>query len=170
MKRVLAVFLLLSSACLAAPAQTAIYGAFTASDYHVANVSWKYGPTAGIYWDPIGVPFLKAGADLRGSWMGSGDATLDSYQIGPRLQLHPRFVPVMPYVEALGGISHVNLGQGSAKTDANEFSWAFVGGIDITILPRLDWRLADYSWGKVENLGMNVQPSQLSTGLVLRLP
>lgn len=170
MKKALAVLLLIAGACIPAHAQLALYGTYTASNYHTPNIDWKYGPTAGVYWDPLGIPFVKFGADLRGSWIGSAGSQIDSYQIGPRIQLHPHVVPIMPYVEALGGVSHVNLGQGSARTDATEFSYALVAGLDVTIFPRLDWRVVDYSWGEVENLGTNVQPTQLSSGLVLRLP
>ena len=45
-----------------------------------------------------------------------------------------------------------------------------VGGIDMTIFPRLDWRIAEVSWGSVQNVGTSVKPSTVTTGLVLRLP
>lgn len=170
MKRLLVFALLLVVACSAAEAQVAVYGAFQASDYHVANIGYQYGSMLGAYWDPVGVPFVKGGVDLRASWIGSGNATDDSYMLGPRIQLHPHILPLMPYAEALGGISHVVIGQGAAHTAGNKFSYALVAGLDMTIFPRLDWRVIDYSWGKVENLGDNFQPRTISTGLVLRLP
>ena len=44
------------------------------------------------------------------------------------------------------------------------------GGVDMTIFPRLDWRIAEISWGSVQNVGASVKPSTVTTGLVLRLP
>ncbi len=170
MKRVLGIAVLVAVFCVAAQAQVGVYAAFGASDFHQPNVNWQYGPMAGVYWNALGVPFVKAGLDLRGDWMGAGNAQDDSYFLGPRLQLHPHIVPLMPYAEALGGISRVIVGQGTARTTGTKFSYALVAGLDLTIFPRVDWRVVDYSWQHVENLGIDFKPQQISTGLVVRLP
>lgn len=164
----LAVMLLCGSCCT--QAQTAVYGAFSASNFNVPHVGWQYGTTFGLYYDPWGVPFVRAGLDARASFLGSGNAKLDSGLVGPRLQLHPHIIPLMPYAEVLIGGGHVTVGQGLAQTDQTGFEYQFVGGVDMTVLPRLDWRVAEYSWGLVSNLNQSVQPSTVSTGLVLRLP
>lgn len=170
MKRVLGIAVLLAVSCIAAQAQVGLYAAFGASDFHQPNVNWQYGPMAGLYWNALGVPFIKAGVDVRAAWMGSGDAQDDSYLAGPRVQLHPHVVPLMPYAEALGGVSRVVVGQGSARTAGTKFGYALVAGLDATIFPHVDWRVIDYSWERVENLGIGFQPTQISTGLVIRLP
>lgn len=170
MKRVLGIAVLLAVSCMAAQAQVGLYAAFGASDFHQPNVNWQYGPMAGLYWNALGVPFIKAGVDVRAAWMGSGDAQDDNYLAGPRVQLHPHVVPLMPYAEALGGVSRVVVGQGSARTAGTKFGYALVAGLDATIFPHVDWRVIDYSWERVENLGIGFQPTQISTGLVIRLP
>lgn len=170
MKRVLGIAVLAVVSCVAAQAQVGMYAAFGAADFRQPNVNWQYGPMAGVYWNALGVPFIKAGVDLRGSWMGSGSTQDQSYLLGPRLQLHPHVVPLMPYAETLGGVSRVIVGQGSARTAGTQFSYALVAGLDATIFPHLDWRVVDYSWERVQNLGIAFNPTQISTGLVIRLP
>jgi hypothetical protein len=170
MKRLLGIAVLMAVSCLSARAQVGVYAAFGASDFRQPNVNWQYGPMAGVYWNALGVPLIKAGVDLRASWIGSGDAQDDSYLAGPRLQLHPHILPLMPYAEALGGVSRVVVGQGSARTAGTKFSYALVAGLDATVFPHVDWRVIDYSWQRVENLGISFNPYQISTGLVVRLP
>lgn len=161
---------LLFCASIAAQGQNAVYGAFSASDYRLPNVPWKTGGMFGFYADPFGVPFVKAGVDLRVSLIGSGTETVDSYMGGLRVQIHPHLVRLMPYGEALIGGAHVNVGQGSANTNKTGAEYQLVGGADFTILPHIDWRVVDYSWGNVFNVGETIHPQTLSTGLVVRLP
>ena len=66
--------------------------------------------------------------------------------------------------ETLFGGSHVNVGQGSAPIDKTAAEYQVVGGIDMTIFPRLDWRMAEVSWGSVQNAG-DVKPMTVTTGL-----
>lgn len=172
MKRMLGVFALLIFAASCAQAQTGLYGSVSGSNYDVGNVGWQYGSTFGIYYDHWGGPFVRAGLDVRAVLLGSGNKKMDSVLMGPRLQfhIHPSIVPLMPYVEALGGGTRVTLGQGSAFIDQTGPEFQLVGGLEMILLPRLDWRVAEYSWGSVLNVGRTMQPSTLSTGLVLRLP
>jgi hypothetical protein len=170
MKKAFVLIAMLAVAAGSARAQAGVYAGFAASDYHVANVGWQYGPVFGVYYQPWGAPLLRAGVDVRGSLLGSGDTKLDSILVGPRVQIHPHVVPVMPYAEILVGGGHVSLGEGDAKTDKTSTEYQVLGGIDMTIFPRLDWRIAEYSWGSVQNVGSSVTPSTVTTGLVLRLP
>lgn len=153
-----------------ARAQLGVYAGFSASDYHVANVGWQYGPTFGAYFQPFAAPFLRAGIDARASLLGMNNTKVDSILVGPRVQIHPRVLPLMPYGEILIGGAHVNLGQGSANIDKTSIEYQVAGGLDMTIFPRLDWRIAEYSWGSVQNVGTSVKPGTITTGLVLRLP
>jgi len=153
-----------------AGAQTAVYAGFSASDFHLANVNWQYGPTFGLYYDHWGLGPLKAGVDVRASLLGVGTEKITSVLAGPRVQLQPRVVPLMPYAEVLIGGGHADIGQGVAHVDKTEVEYQVLGGLDATIFPHLDWRIVDYSWGDVTNLGEPLRPSTLSTGLVLRLP
>lgn len=86
------------------------------------------------------------------------------------MQIHPHVVPIMPYGEALIGAAHVNVGQGVANTNKTGAEYQLVGGVDLTVLPHLDWRVVDYSWGDVLNVGLTIHPQTLSTGVVVRLP
>lgn len=169
MKRWWALAAVLMIAAGGARAQTGVYVGFAASDFRVPNVGWQYGPIFGVYAQPWGAPFVRAGVDVRASLLGSGTTKIDSVLAGPRVQLHPHVVPLMPYAEVLLGGAHVNLGQGSASTVKTGLEYGFAGGIDMTIFPRLDWRIAEYSWGSVQNAG-DAKPSTVTTGLVLRLP
>lgn len=170
MRKLICFAVLLLAASVAAQGQTAIYGAFSASDYRLPNIPWKTGAMFGLYSDPFGVPFVKAGFDLRASFLGSGNEAIDSYLGGLRVQIHPHVLPLMPYGEALIGGAHVNVGQGSANLNKTGAEYQLVVGADLTVLPHIDWRVVDYSWGNVLSLGETVHPETLSTGLVVRLP
>ena len=76
----------------------------------------------------------------------------------------------MPYAEALGGLAHVNVGQGAAFTNANGFQYQLLGGVDVTLAPHLDWRAVEYAWGSVRTTGEDFDPQMVSTGIVVRLP
>jgi len=153
-----------------ARAQVGVYAGFSASDYHMPNTGWQYGPTFGAYFQPWAAPFIRAGVDVRASLLGSNTEKVDSILVGPRVQIHPHVLPLMPYGEILIGGAHVNVGEGSANTDKTAIEYQVAGGLDMTIFPRLDWRIAEYSWGSVQNVGESVKPGTITTGLVLRLP
>ncbi|MFZ0631055.1 MAG: hypothetical protein WA399_08105 [Acidobacteriaceae bacterium] len=170
MRKVFVLVAMLTMCLGAARAQAGVYAGFAASDYHVPNVGWQYGPVFGVYYQPWAAPFIRAGLDVRGSLLGSGNEKVDSILVGPRVQIHPHVVPLMPYGEILIGGGHVNLGQGSAAVNKTAAEYQVVGGIDMTVFPRLDWRVAEVSWGSVQNVGTSVKPMTVTTGLVLRLP
>jgi hypothetical protein len=159
-----------------AQAQTAIYGEFTAAKLSAPNTSWLYGPTVGLYHD-TGHGLVATGLDVRGTFAGRGDTnganssqTLDTLLGGLRLAVTPHVLPIKPYAEALGGLGHLKTGQGSARTSSTKFAYQFVGGVDFTIFPRVDWRVVEFSYGRLAGLGDSFVPKTLSTGIVLRLP
>jgi hypothetical protein len=160
-------------------AQTAAYLLFSAGNPQ----NWIYGGTAGVYHDPWHLFSTEAGVDVRGSFLGNGQ-TPDTPQIygvtaGPRLAFHPHVLPIKPYIEVLAGGGHVR--SGSANT--GRFEYQIVGGIDLKIISRLDWRFFDYAYTGYPGLNVGYRgyagyagdddsfsPKLLSTGLVLRLP
>lgn len=154
---------------LAASAQTGVYATFSASNFNAPNVKWQYGSTLGIYDDFVSVPFAGIGLDARATLLGHGDTSLITGLIGPRIQFRPHIIPLMPYFEGLVGGGRVKIGQGVAAQDKTVAAYEGVAGIDWTILPRIDWRVVDFSFGGVSNVG-DVTPRTLSTGLVVRLP
>ncbi|MBT9330352.1 hypothetical protein [Paracidobacterium acidisoli] len=151
-------------------AQTGIYATFSASDYNLPNVDWQYGPTVGLYHEFGAIPFLGVGFDVRAQFLGSGSSQIYSGLLGPRVSLHPHLLPVKPYVEALGGAGDVNVGEGVANASDTAFEYQLVAGADVTIFPRIDWRVAEFSYGGFANLGENLHPRTLGTGIVIRLP
>jgi hypothetical protein len=151
-------------------AQTGIYASFSASNFDVPNVNWQYGPMIGIYHDFWHPPFLGIGADIRGSFIGSGSTKLYGGVLGPRVDLHPPVFPVKPYVEVLGGIGQANFGEGFATTNTTSFEYQLVAGVDVTIFPRIDWRLAEFTYSGFSDLNENAYPKTISTGIVIRLP
>lgn len=163
-------FLCLLLFALPAGAQIGLYGSFSAADFKIPNTGWQYGTTFGVYDNHWSVPFFALGVDGRGTVVGSGADSIVSGLAGPRLVLKPHILPLMPYVEALGGVGHAQVGQGSAQTTATKFEYNFVGGIDYTFFPRLDWRVVEFSYGGLPGFSGSFNPRTLSTGIVLRLP
>ncbi len=159
-----------------AEAQTAIYGEFTAGKINAANTSWMYGPTVGLYHDN-GLGLVAYGYDVRGSFLRRGDTngadsngSLTTLEGGVRFAVTPHVLPVKPYAEALGGYGRLTAGQGVARTSASHLTYQFLGGVDLTFFPRLDWRVVEFSYGGLSGLGSSYDPKTLSTGLVFRLP
>lgn len=159
-----------------AQAQTAIYGEFTGAKLSAAHTAWMYGPTIGLYHDS-GHGLVATGLDVRGTFAGRGDTngpgsseTLDTLLAGVRLAVTPHVLPIKPYGEVLGGLGHLKTGQGSARTTSTKFAYQFLGGIDFTIFPRVDWRVVEFSYGRLAGLGDSFAPKTLSTGIVFRLP
>ena len=171
LSRLLSPFLLLF-APLCLHAQLGLYGAFTAQNLGGPNSNGYdlYGGTFGGYLASGRLAILSVGVDLRGSFAKSSGVTFDTGSIGPRLALNTHILPIRPYVEATIGLGHVNF-NGNSSGSATKFEYQVLGGLDYTILPRIDWRIAEYSYGALSTINnYNYRPKSLSTGLVLRLP
>jgi hypothetical protein len=151
-------------------AQTGVYATFNASDFDLPHVNWQYGPVVGIYHNALHVPFFRLGVDARASFIGSGSTKVYSGLAGLRAEVHPPILPLKPYAEALVGGGKVEFGQGVARTDKTAFEYEVLGGADLTILPRIDWRVAEFSYSGFSSLGQSFNPRTISTGIVLRLP
>ncbi len=165
----LLVLLFLAAGAAVARAQTGLYAEFGGSKIDAPSDDWIYGPTFGVYSDFLPLPFVHVGADLRGSVLGiSQTTTLYSGLIGPRVSVHPHVLPINPYIEALAGIGYYDLGANQGSN--TKFEYQFLGGIDHTILPRLDWRVVEFSYGGLSVFNGSLHPKTISTGLVLRLP
>ncbi|MHB1857169.1 MAG: hypothetical protein ACYCPM_07010, partial [Acidobacteriaceae bacterium] len=68
------------------------------------------------------------------------------------------------------GAGHADYGQGVAHVSATKFQYQFLGGLDLTVLPRIDWRVVEFSYGGLSGLGSSLNPKTISTGIVVRLP
>ena len=171
LSRLLALLLFLF-APLSLHAQLGLYGAFTAQNLGGPNNNGYdlYGGTFGGYLASGRLAILSVGIDLRGSFARSNGASFDTGSIGPRIGLNTHILPIHPYVEGTIGLGHVDF-TGSSPGSATKFEYQVLGGLDFTILPRIDWRVAEYSYGALSTINnYNYRPKSLSTGLVLRLP
>jgi hypothetical protein len=149
---------------LSVHAQLGLYGAFTVQNLGVPNDTGYsfYGGTFGAYLASGRLAILSLGVDLRGSFTRDAGNSFDSGAIGPRLALNTHILPIQPYVEGTVGLGSLN---------GIRFEYQVLGGLDYTIFPRVDWRVAEYSYGGLSSLnGDNFHPKSLSTGIVLRLP
>jgi hypothetical protein len=163
--------LLFTFAPLSLHAQLGLYGAFTAQNLGGPHNNGYdlYGGTFGAYLASGRLALLSVGVDLRGSFARSNGASFDTGSIGPRIGLNTHILPIHPYIEATIGLGHVDF-TGSTGGET-KFEYQVLGGLDFTILPRIDWRVAEYSYGGLSTINnYNYRPKSLSTGLVLRLP
>jgi hypothetical protein len=152
----------------AAQAQTALYGQFSASRNNLPTTDqWGYGGGFGLYSDFFKVPFGKVGGDIRFQFTRpASNTTLFSTLIGPRLAVHPRGVDLTPYAEFLFGAGHFSYGNNSPST--TQFDWRALGGVDKPLLPHLDWRVIEVSYGQLNTYAGHLRPVTLSTGITLR--
>ncbi len=153
--------------------QLGLYAGFSAANTNVANEPWLYGATFGAYYNVVKLPVIHLGIDGQAVLLnGSGSSSqqkITNGLAGPRVELHLPLIPLKPYAAGHLGGSNIQVGQGIARTEKAVFSYGFAAGADLTIFPRLDWRIAEYSYTRSKVLG-TVNQSTLTTGLVLRLP
>jgi hypothetical protein len=169
--RLLALILLVASP-LSLRAQLGLYGGFTVQNLGSPGPSGYqfYGGTVGAYLASGRLAILNLGVDLRGSFAKSGGDYFNSGGIGPRIGLNLHVIPLHPYVEATAGVGNIDF-QGGSPTNSTRFEYQFLGGLDYTVLPRIDWRVAEFSYGGLSALnGYSFHPKTLTTGIVLRLP
>ncbi len=164
---------------MTAKAQLGVYANFTAAKVNGSTSDWIFGPGFGGYLDHGHFIFLSTGVDLRGEILGTGSSTkFDAGYIGPRVAFRPHVLPIKPYVEGLVGVAYAEVPTAplpnaisiGGTTSATRFSYQFVGGVDYTLVPRVDWRVAEFSYGGLSILDGSIHPKTISTGIVVRLP
>ena len=166
-----AVILFMLCTCGGSEAQSAVYASFSATDASVLTPKWEYGATPGFYLDHWKGGWAHAGFDLRVPLLGSGTSKLQSALVGPRLRLDGVPHGFTPYGEVLVGASHVTSIDTRSAIHGNHFQYEFLVGVDRSVSPRVDWRLAEISWGRIMHTGHTPFASTtVSTGLVLRFP
>ena len=85
---------------------------------------------------------MSLSIDARGDL--SGD--IKSGLAGPRLAAKLPGIGIKPYGEILFGVATFTTTAAGLKT-SNKFACRYVLGVDATILPHIDWRVADFSYG-----------------------
>ncbi len=149
-----------------ARAQTGVYVLFSGQRY-TANSDWMWGPTFGLYHDQHSFAPLHLGLDFRGYYLTQGGNTMVGGLGGARASIVPHVIPIKIYGEGLGGVGVVDVN----STHFTRFQWQLDAGLEYTILPRIDWRVIEGTYGGfVGSTGQVGNPAGLSTGLVFRLP
>ncbi len=164
----------------AAHAQIGIYGKLDTlrfNDNANKNTTWLYGPGVGVYDDFLHFGPLRAGVDLRGDFLyGSDQKRFRSILGGVRVAVKPPILPFKPYIQGsigAGGIK--NTSNLTANRYSTKFEYQVTGGVDTTILPRIDWRAIEVGYGRMPGVGSaagtpNSSMLTISTGIVFRLP
>lgn len=157
-----------------ANAQFGVYGEFSGgligSGY--LDPTGLQGVTAGAYYNPMRFGALAFGLDARGSFL-TGSVCCDNrihiktFLVGPRASFSLKHGRVKPYAEYLIGVGSAADTNSGANTNTT-FAYQLTGGLDVAILPRLDWRIleANYERGPDDNIASDAQTGTLSTGVV----
>ena len=154
--------LMLFSPTVHAQARVAVYGSVGAEKSGQPNQGWAKAGVIGLYADAANLGPLAVAVDVR------GDCATDnkSFIVGPRLALHFPAFPLKPYSEILvGRTSYTQPSNPNIHLDSR-FTASYVGGIDTTIFPHLDWRIFDFTYA-LDN-GLANRRKNLTTGLVVR--
>lgn len=162
-----------------ADAQVGLYLQGTASQLQFQNTPFMYGATFGGYRMKDAGP-VSLGADLRGGITESHNGTsrpltdeaLDFGLFGVRVAASPRVLPLSlkPYAGAMIGAGYWRGGLGIVRQDKYHMLVQFLGGVDLPVSKRLDWRVAEFTYGRLGAQPGSIYPITVSTGIVLRLP
>jgi hypothetical protein len=161
------VFVLLFAAGVKpASAQLAVYAGFSGAKVAGASSDWAYGPLVGIYKQSgYLASTVNIGGDLRGSFISRNGFNYYTGAAGPRVAFKLPVLPLRPYMEGLVGVASYNTGNGTDST--THFNYQVVGGLDLTLVPKFDWRVIEFDYSAAS--GQNVNAKILTTGLVLRI-
>jgi hypothetical protein len=154
-----------------------------------ANTVDPLGGTGGVYYDFLKLGPVKLGADLRGSILttkrgayvnfNGGGARIYSALGGVRAVFHTPLAPLKPYIQGSFGLGRSDYGlftTGSTNGQVvihNNFQYEGLAGLDIKLLPIMDWRVAELGYGGLNPFGTyshNYPIKQVSMGFVFHLP
>ena len=161
--------LLLLSAFTTARAQVGVYGKFnlvrvpTTSATNFITPGWYYGPGGGVSFHVVHL--FQSPQRYRDVLFG--------IRVGAKAPL----IPLRPYAQISAGIGGPSTSgvQNSGRVYSNKLQYWIIGGVDHTVLPRIDWRIAEIGYGHMTGVssgppvaGINL--FTLGTGVVVRLP
>ncbi|HEY1992915.1 MAG TPA: hypothetical protein VGG81_00840 [Edaphobacter sp.] len=146
---------------LQAQARFAIYGTGGGEKSGLPNDDWHAAGTFGFYYGIVHAAIFDISVDARGDL----SSNIKSGFLGPRVAVKLPVIPIKPYGELIFGVS-------TYSTPAhlpipNDFAYRYVFGLDTTILPHIDWRVADFSYA-INNSANGTHAKTLSSGLVVR--
>lgn len=189
----LAVFVIGS---VSARAQFGIYGTVTGErlsgvgnfpTYDINGLTYRdyvnpLGGTGGIYYDFRSFGPVRIGVDVRGSILTSkrgaqafslGNGTrVNSALGGVRASFHTPIAALKPYIQASAGLGRSDYGL-IGPVLKNNFEYHIFGGLDINLLPFMDFRAVELGYGGLNAFGSashNYPLTSISTGIVFHLP
>ena len=146
-------------------AQIAVYAGYSAASISNGGTDWAYGPLFGAYKQTgYAANIISIGGDLRASFLSHDNFHYYTGAAGPRLAFKFPILPFRPYVEGLVGVGNV---QTDGHNSNNHFNYQVLGGLDTTLLPRVDWRVVEFDYSAVSS--QSITAKTFTTGLVLRL-
>jgi hypothetical protein len=146
------------------------------------------GGTGGVYYDFMKLGPVKLGADLRGSILTTkrggyvnfdeSGARIYSTLGGIRAAFHTPVASLKPYLQVSAGLGRSDYGLAITTTTGhvilyNNFQYEGLAGLDIKVLPIMDWRVAEFGYGGLDPFGTyshNYPIKQVSMGFVFHLP
>jgi len=152
------------------------------------NTADPLGGTGGIYYDFLKLGPIKLGADLRGSILSTkrganvsfNDSGTRIYSAlgGIRAVFHTPVAPLKPYIQGSVGLGRSDYGLSNTTPSGqvilyNNFQYEGLAGLDIKLLPIMDWRVAEFGYGGLDPFGTyshNYPIKQVSMGFVFHLP
>jgi hypothetical protein len=160
----------------------------TASVFARKDTVDPLGGTGGVYYDFMKLGPVKLGADLRGSILstkrgayinfnGPG-ARIYSVLGGVRASFHTPVKSLKPYIQGSVGLGRSDYGLSNTTSTGQvvlytNFEYEGLAGLDIKLLPILDWRVAEFGYGGLDPFGTNSHNypiKQVSMGFVFHLP
>ena len=155
-----------------------MYGEATGGSLRFQETPHIYGGTFGFY-DTKHVGSVLIGGDLRGGVLFRGsnhgpntDTALNMGQVGVRVAVAPGVLSsaLMPYAEVMTGLGYWRGGVSVTRQDANHLLTQVVAGLDYKVSRGFDWRVAEFSYGRLGAMPGAIYPMMLSSGVVLRFP
>jgi hypothetical protein len=147
------------------------------------------GGGGGIYYDFKTLGPVRLGADLRGTITDSKQGAYTfSRSTGTRIystlggirgSFHTPWVPVKPYVQISAGLGRSDYGLSTfdpttgKPTIHNNFQFEGFAGVDLKLLPYMDFRVVELGYGALTSFGTDGHTypiGSLSSGVVFHLP
>ncbi|WP_263381906.1 hypothetical protein [Granulicella arctica] len=151
------------------------------------------GGGGGVYYDYKTYGPVRLGFDVRGSITNSTKGAYTNFNAagghisnglaGVRGSFHTPFLPLKPYVEGMVGVARTNFGTGfnsglatsgvsntTGIQSTTHLEYDGFAGLDIAILPVVDFRLVELGYGAIQGTGHTYPVGTISTGLVFHLP
>src|SRR5216683_646527 len=164
----------------------------TGSAFARANTVDPLGGTGGVYYDFMKLGPVRLGADVRGSILttkrgtyinfNGPDARIYSVLGGVRGVFHTPVNSLKPYLQISAGLGRNDYGLYVGRPASNQplpnviynnFQYEGFAGLDIKLLPIVDWRVAEFGYGGLDPFGTyshNYPIKQVSMGFVFHLP